>query len=112
MDIVLSDAPVVEAETKTVTATKRPQMYHVILLNDDFTPMDFVVKLLEEIFFLTHDESLAVMLEVHHYGKGVAGTYTREVAETKMSEAMEIAELNGHPLKCTIEAANTDNSTD
>jgi len=112
MDIVLSDVPVIDAEVKIVTQIKRPQMYHVILLNDDFTPMDFVVKILEEIFYLSHDESLAVMLKVHHFDRGVAGTYTREVAEQRMNDSMEVAAVNGHPLKVTMEAADSDNSAD
>ncbi len=83
--------------------TKRPPMYKVILLNDDFTPMDFVVMVLEQIFRKPHQEALSVMLEVHQKGAGLAGIYTRDVAETKVDQVIEYARINDYPLQCTLE---------
>lgn len=111
MDIVLTDI-VADTETQTVTKIKRPQNYHVVFLNDDFTPMNFVVKILEEFFHRSREESLAIMLEVHHYGKGIAGTYNKEIAEQKSQEANEIADLNNYPLKTkTMPAGDGDSDT-
>lgn len=84
--------------------TKRPPMYKVILLNDDFTPMDFVVMVLEQIFRKTHADALNVMLEVHQKGAGLAGIYTRDVAETKVDQVIEYARINDYPLQCTLES--------
>ena len=112
MDIVLN-GDVAEPTTKTVTKVQRPKKYHVILLNDDFTPMDFVTRILKDVFFKTMQESIEIMLEVHHNGRGIAGTYTREIAETQSSTAMDIAAEHGHPLKCIIEVDDDDSeSTD
>ncbi len=94
-----SDVMVAEPETKT----KRPPMYKVILLNDDYTPMDFVVMVLEQIFRKTHQEAHQVMLEVHQKGAGTAGVYTRDVAETKADQVVEYARINDYPLACTLE---------
>jgi ATP-dependent Clp protease adaptor protein ClpS len=94
-----SDVMVAKPETKT----KRPPMYKVILLNDDYTPMDFVVMVLEQIFRNPHQEALQVMLEVHQKGAGVAGVYTRDVAETKADQVVEYARINDYPLACTLE---------
>ena len=94
-----SDVMVAEPETKT----KRPPMYKVILLNDDYTPMDFVVMVLEQIFRKTHQEALEVMLSVHQKGAGLAGVYTRDVAETKVDQVIEYARINDYPLGCTLE---------
>ena len=101
---------VVEPAVKT--KVKRPSMYNVILINDDFTPMDFVVQVLTDMFNQTHDDALAIMLEVHHNGRGIAGTFTKEIAEEKSNEAMEVAKQNGYPLMTTVEAAPTDGGTD
>ena len=89
------------AEPKT--KTKRPPMYKVILLNDDFTPMDFVVIVLEQIFRKTHEEAMQVMLEVHKKGAGLAGVYTRDVAETKVDQVIEYARINEYPLQCALD---------
>lgn len=89
------------AEPKT--KTKRPPMYKVILLNDDFTPMDFVVMVLEQIFRRPHADALNVMLEVHQKGAGLAGVYTRDVAETKVDQVVEYARINEYPLQCALE---------
>lgn len=84
--------------------TKRPPMYKVILLNDDYTPMDFVVMVLEQIFRKPHADALNVMLEVHQKGAGLAGIYTRDVAETKVDQVIEYARINDYPLQCTLES--------
>ncbi|MDX2095393.1 MAG: ATP-dependent Clp protease adapter ClpS [Alphaproteobacteria bacterium] len=83
--------------------TKRPPMMKVILLNDDYTPMDFVVMVLEQIFHKPHTDALHVMLEVHQKGAALAGIYTRDVAETKVDQVMEHARINDYPLQCTLE---------
>ena len=82
---------------------KKPPMYRVVLLNDDYTPMEFVVQILEQVF--QHDRTLAtrIMLEVHTKGKGVCGVYTYDVAETKVAQVSQAAEQNQHPLACTME---------
>ena len=83
---------------------KRPPMYKVILLNDDYTPMEFVVHILEQFFSMDRPAATRVMLSVHTQGKGVCGTYTREVAETKVQQVNEYSRENQHPLLCTMEA--------
>jgi len=110
MDIVMTGDPGVVADTKTVVKVQRPTMYKVVFLNDDFTPMNFVVKILEEVFFRDYEESLAIMLEVHHNGRGIAGVYSKEIAETKVEETNEIAALNGYPLKVIAEPDEQNNS--
>ena len=88
---------------KTRPKTKKPSMFKVLLLNDDFTPMDFVVLVLEKYFAKTAEEAIEVMLQVHQDGVGLCGVYTYEVAETKLSQVMTLAKQNEHPLQCTIE---------
>lgn len=83
---------------------KRPKMYKVVLLNDDFTPMEFVVHVLESFFGMPRHKATQVMLAVHTEGKGVCGIYTREVAETKVTQVNEYSRKNQHPLLCTMEA--------
>ena len=80
-----------------------PRKYGVFLLNDDYTTMDFVVQVLTEVFFLPEDRAFAVMLLVHHEGKGLCGTFTRDVAQTKQAQVHRRAADAGFPLKCTIE---------
>lgn len=82
---------------------KRPPLYAVVLLNDDFTPMDFVVDILREYFSLNSEQATEVMLNVHYQGKGVAGVYTKDIAETKMQQVIDHARAEGHPLMCEIE---------
>ncbi len=89
--------------TRTKPKTKRPPMYKVMLLNDDYTPMEFVVHILERYFSLTHAESFEIMLTVHKKGLAVVGVFTREIAETKVAQVMESARQNQHPLQCTME---------
>ena len=83
--------------------TKKPAMYKVLLLNDDYTPMEFVVYVLEHYFNKSNDEATQVMLHVHQRGVGVCGIFTFEIAETKVSQVMDLARKNDHPLQCTIE---------
>ena len=82
---------------------KRPPLYRVILLNDDYTPMEFVVQVLEKVFSLDRNTATRIMLEVHTKGKGVCGVYTYEVAETKVAQVMDFSRQHQHPLQCTME---------
>lgn len=88
---------------KTRPNTKKPSMYKVLLLNDDYTPMEFVVYILEQIFSKTNEEALRVMLHVHQKGVGLCGVYTYDVADTKSAQVMDLARKNEHPLQCTVE---------
>jgi ATP-dependent Clp protease adaptor protein ClpS len=83
--------------------TKKPSMYNVLLLNDDYTPMEFVIIVLEGIFNKKQEEATQIMLHVHKNGAGVCGTFTYEVAESKCKAVMDIAKKNEHPLQCTME---------
>jgi ATP-dependent Clp protease adaptor protein ClpS len=83
----------------------RPPMFQVLLLNDDYTPMDFVVHILQSFFGLAYERAHEVMLNVHLRGRGVCGLYTREVAETKVTQVNEFSRSNHHPLLCTMEKA-------
>ncbi len=87
------------AETKP----KRPPFYKVVLLNDDYTPMDFVVTILEMIFRKNHEEAVEVMMQVHQKGAGICGVFTRDVAETKVDQVIEYARINDYPLQCVVE---------
>jgi ATP-dependent Clp protease adaptor protein ClpS len=89
--------------TKTRPKTKKPSLYKVLLLNDDYTPMEFVVHVLEKYFSKTRDEASRIMMHVHQKGVGVCGVFTYEVAETKVTQVMDFAKQNGHPLQCTME---------
>ncbi len=91
--------------TKTRTATKKPNPYKVLLLNDDYTPMEFVVLVLKRFFKMDIDEATRVMLHVHQKGVGICGTFSYEVAETKVTQVMDFARKNEHPLQCTLEKA-------
>jgi ATP-dependent Clp protease adaptor protein ClpS len=83
--------------------TRKPTMYKVLMLNDDYTPMEFVVHVLERFFQKSRDQATQIMLHVHRRGVGVCGVYTYEVAETKVTQVMDLARQNQHPLQCTIE---------
>ena len=85
--------------------TKRPPLYQVVLLNDDFTPMEFVVDVLEYIFAMDRTTATRVMLEVHTRGKGICGVFTYEIAETKVAQVTTYARQHQHPLLCTMEEA-------
>ena len=91
---------VLEAER---TKTKPPPLYKVVLLNDDYTPMDFVVVVLQTVFGMSREKATQVMLQVHREGMGVCGTYTREVAATKVDQVINLARKHQHPLQCTME---------
>ena len=82
---------------------KRPPLFRVILLNDDYTPMEFVVSVLESVFGLDRTTATRIMLEVHHQGKGICGVFTFEIAETKVAQVMGLAQQHQHPLLCTME---------
>jgi len=89
--------------TKTRPKTKKPRLYKVLLLNDDYTPMEFVVLVLEQVFSKSREDATAIMLHVHQKGVGLCGVYTHEIAETKVTQAMELAHEHQHPLQCTME---------
>ena len=89
--------------TKTKPQTKRPSMYRVLILNDDYTPMEFVVHVLERFFGKDHEAATRIMLHVHHHGLGECGVYTYEVAETKVTQVMDFARKHQHPLQCVME---------
>ena len=89
--------------TKTLTRTKKPSLYRVLLLNDDFTPMEFVVYVLERFFQKNREEAMTIMLHVHQKGVGECGIYPFEVAETKVTRVMDTARKNQHPLQCVME---------
>ena len=90
---------VVEAKPKT----KKPSMYKVLMLNDDYTPMEFVVHVLERFFRKNREEATQIMLHVHRRGVGVCGVFTYEVAETKVTQVIDYARQHQHPLQCTLE---------
>lgn len=89
--------------TRTRTQTKKPAMYRVLLLNDDYTPMEFVITVLRRYFNKNPDEATRIMLHVHHHGVGECGIYTYEVAETKVTQVMDFARKHQHPLQCIME---------
>ncbi len=99
--------PVTDGGTETIARpsaqTRSPAMYRVLLLNDDFTPMDFVVHVLQKFFQKEYTEATRIMLQVHHRGAGVAGTFSHEIAETKVHQVNQYARQSKHPLKCTME---------
>lgn len=82
---------------------KRPSMYRVVLLNDDYTPMEFVVKVLENIYHKRNEDAVKIMLEVHNKGAGQCGVYTHEVAETKVDQTLYLAQQHEYPLQCVME---------
>jgi len=89
--------------TKTRPKTAKPALYKVLLLNDDYTPMEFVVLTLQRFFRMTIEQATQVMLHVHQRGVGICGIFTYEVAETKVTQVMDFAKANQHPLQCTLE---------
>ena len=92
-----------DVATKTRAKTQRPSLYKVLLLNDDYTPMEFVVHVLERFFGKSREDATRIMLHVHQKGGGVCGGYTFEVAETKVAQVSEFARQSQHPLQCTME---------
>ena len=95
--------PHAKLKTRAKSTTQKPSMYKVYILNDDFTPMDFVIVILETVFNKSHEEATRIMLHVHHKGSGLCGVYTYDVAETKASQVMQAARIAQHPLQCKIE---------
>lgn len=89
--------------TKTKPKTKKPRLYKVLLLNDDYTPMEFVILVLEQVFSKGREDATAIMLHVHQKGVGLCGVYTHEIAETKLTQVMDLALEHEHPLQCTME---------
>ena len=98
-----NDTSDVGVVTKEVVKVKKPTLYKVILLNDDYTPMEYVVLLLKSIFNKSQDEAVNIMLTIHQKGSGVCGVYTLEIAETKVDTVMKMAKNDQHPLQCIIE---------
>lgn len=101
---VTPDSDLLELELEK-TKVKPPSMYNVVLNNDDYTPMDFVIEILERFFSMDADKATQVMLQVHYEGKAICGTYTAEVAETKVVQVTMFSKENEHPLLCTMEQA-------
>lgn len=87
------------------TALRSPPLYQVLLLNDDYTPMDFVVLVLQQVFRLDHERAMRIMLEVHTEGRGICGVYTRDVAASKVEQVVNLAREHQHPLACVMEEA-------
>jgi len=92
-----------DEETITSEEVQRPKKYKVILHNDDYTTMEFVIEVLRKVFHLSTADSEKVMLEVHNQGSGICGTYSFDIAETKVQQVMDMAKSSGHPLLCTME---------
>lgn len=97
--------PGVSTAEEQIESFKEPSLYHVILLNDDFTTMEFVVEVIQAVFHKNLDEATMIMLEVHRKGKGLAGTYLRDIARTKAERVMHMAFKENFPLKCILEKA-------
>jgi ATP-dependent Clp protease adaptor protein ClpS len=97
------DIPATKVVVKDRPKTKKPAMYRVILLNDDYTPMEFVVQVLERFFQKSREDATQIMLHVHRRGVGICGVFTYEVAETKVHQVVEFARRHQHPLQCTLE---------
>jgi ATP-dependent Clp protease adaptor protein ClpS len=98
-----TEGPNTGVVVKARPKTRKPAMYKVLMLNDDYTPMEFVVHVLERFFQKSREEATRIMLHVHRRGVGVCGVFTYEVAETKVTQVMDLARQNQHPLQCTIE---------
>lgn len=105
--VMMTDSPDDESDlgllTKTRPRSQRPPRYKVMLLNDDFTPMEFVIIVLERFFSKTHAQAFEIMLTVHKKGLAVVGVFTHEIAETKVAQVMDFARQHQHPLQCTME---------
>jgi ATP-dependent Clp protease adaptor protein ClpS len=102
-DRIYDDGTATGVVTKTKEKTQRPSLYKVLLLNDDYTPMEFVVYVLERFFGKSQEDATRIMLHVHNHGVGICGVFTYEVAETKVSQVVDFARQNQHPLQCTME---------
>lgn len=100
------DADTVLATEQAKPALKPPSLYKVVMFNDDYTPMDFVVQVLQQIFFMDREKAVRIMLTVHTEGRAVCGVYTKDVAETKAAQVNEYARESHHPLLCEVEIEN------
>ena len=98
-----TNGPSTSVITKVKPKTKRPNLYRVLILNDDYTPMEFVVHVLERFFQKDREAATRIMLHVHNHGVGECGVYTFEVAETKVTQVMDFARQHQHPLQCVME---------
>jgi len=105
MDMPTFQTPEIQTEKPQL---KKPPMYKVIMLNDDYTPMEFVVDLLCNLFRKSEDEASRIMLRIHHEGQAVCATYPRDIAESKVVQVEDYCEAQGHPLKCRIEVESRD----
>lgn len=105
MDMTMIQTPEIQTEKPQL---KKPPMYKVIMLNDDYTPMEFVVDLLCSLFRKSGDEASKIMLRIHHEGQAVCATYPKDVAESKVTQVESYCEAHGHPLKCRIEVESND----
>jgi ATP-dependent Clp protease adaptor protein ClpS len=97
------DGPNTGVVVKARPKTRKPAMYKVLMLNDDYTPMEFVVHILEKFFSKSREDAVEVMLHVHRHGVGICGVFTFEVAETKVAQVIEFSRRHQHPLQCTME---------
>lgn len=102
-DDTTPESPDTELLTKPRAKTEKPPLYKVLLLNDDYTPMEFVVHVLERFFGINHQQAIELMLTVHKKGLAVVGVFSFEIAETKVTQVMDFARQNQHPLQCTME---------
>jgi len=98
-----TNGPSTSVITKVKPKTKRPNLYRVLILNDDYTPMEFVVHVLERFFGKSQEDATRIMLHVHNHGVGICGVYTYEIAETKVTQVIDFARQHQHPLQCTME---------
>jgi len=98
-----ANGPGTSVITKVKRKTKRPNLYRVLILNDDYTPMDFVVRVLEKFFNKDVEAATKIMLNIHHHGIGECGVFTYEIAETKVTQVMDFARRHQHPLQCVME---------
>ncbi len=103
----MNTAPLTKTQTKLIHQKKptQPRLYQVVMLNDDFTPMDFVTSLLMNIFNMDEVQANQIMLEIHHLGQAICGVYPREIAEMKVSQVLALARKEEHPLHCIFELA-------
>jgi ATP-dependent Clp protease adaptor protein ClpS len=95
--------PKTNEQTLTIEKTQLPKKYKVVILNDDYTPMEFVIFIFQDVFHLDYDQSYSLMMKIHNEGRAVAGIFTKEIAETKVTKVHALAKENGHPLKSIIE---------
>ena len=102
-DPIDGGGPVTSVTTKTRPKTKKPSMYKVLILNDDYTPMEFVIMMLQSVFHKSKEDATRIMIHVHQRGVGICGVYSYDVAETKVTQVVELARRNEHPLQATME---------